>query len=90
MVAGNGLLFVVMSDNNNVNDEKAGAFVGDIIEIEKSLCAAELRRQKQTYKMQLTKQYTRLVRLMNQELVDREALLQGPEDYEEKRTRFWK
>ena len=45
----------------------------------------ELKRQKRVFKMQLTKLYTRLMRLMSEETVDRKAILTTLENMEEKK-----
>ena len=45
----------------------------------------ELKRQKRVFKMQLTKLYTRLMRLMSEETIDREAILTALENVEEKK-----
>ena len=45
----------------------------------------ELKRQKRVLKMQLTKLYTRLMRLMSDETIDREAILIALENVEEKK-----
>ena len=45
----------------------------------------ELKRQKKVFKMQLTKLYTRLMRLMSDETIDREAILTALENVEEKK-----
>ena len=45
----------------------------------------ELKRQKRVFKLQLTKLYTRLMRLMSKETIDREAILTALENVEEKK-----
>ena len=54
----------------------------------------ELKRQKRVLKMQLTKLYTRLMRLISDETIDREAILIALENVEEKKKwmqcKFWK
>ena len=45
----------------------------------------ELKRQKRVFKMQLTKLYTRLMRLMSEETIDREAILSALKNVEEKK-----
>ena len=45
----------------------------------------KLKRQKRVFKMQLTKLYTRLMRLMSEETIDREAILTALENVEEKK-----
>ena len=46
----------------------------------------ELKRQKRVLKMQLTKLYTRLMRLMSDETIDREAILIALKNVEEKKN----
>ena len=46
----------------------------------------ELKRQKRVLKMQLTKLYTRLMRLMSDETIDREAILIALENVEKKKN----
>ena len=50
----------------------------------------ELKRQKRVFKMQLTKLYTRLMTLMSEETIDREAILTALENVEEKNWMLYK
>jgi len=45
----------------------------------------EIKRQKRVFKVQLTKLYTRLMRLMSDEPINREAILTALENVEEKK-----
>ena len=49
----------------------------------------ELKRQKRVFKMQLTNLYTRLMRLVSEETIDREAILTALENVEEKKIGYY-
>ena len=49
----------------------------------------ELKRQKRVFKMQLTNLYTRLMRLMSDETIDRQAILTALENVEEKKIGYY-